>query len=118
MSTIKSFEFKGDPVYFPIVSRSCLIIDVLLFVNSSGADVANVCNEAALIAARHTSSFIEMKHFEQAIERVIGGNFLRSLNLWFLRFVFHSLPYKLASSNLCDREPILPSISLRCYTYT
>lgn len=38
-----------------------------------GADVANVCNEAALIAARHTSSKIELKHFEQAIERVIGG---------------------------------------------
>ena len=41
-----------------------------------GADVANVCNEAALIAARHTSPKIELKHFEQAIERVIGGEFI------------------------------------------
>ncbi|XP_046732360.1 AFG3-like protein 2 isoform X2 [Silurus meridionalis] len=39
----------------------------------SGADIANVCNEAALIAARHLSEAIMQKHFEQAIERVIGG---------------------------------------------
>ncbi|XP_057712578.1 AFG3-like protein 2 [Corythoichthys intestinalis] len=39
----------------------------------SGADIANVCNEAALIAARHLCDSIEQKHFEQAIERVIGG---------------------------------------------
>ncbi|XP_063317398.1 AFG3-like protein 2 isoform X2 [Pelmatolapia mariae] len=39
----------------------------------SGADIANVCNEAALIAARHLSDAISQKHFEQAIERVIGG---------------------------------------------
>ncbi|XP_023821414.1 AFG3-like protein 2 [Oryzias latipes] len=39
----------------------------------SGADIANVCNEAALIAARHLSDNINQKHFEQAIERVIGG---------------------------------------------
>uniref|UniRef100_A0A8C2D1D8 AFG3-like AAA ATPase 2 n=1 Tax=Cyprinus carpio TaxID=7962 RepID=A0A8C2D1D8_CYPCA len=39
----------------------------------SGADIANVCNEAALIAARHLSDAINQKHFEQAIERVIGG---------------------------------------------
>ncbi|XP_046883753.1 AFG3-like protein 2 [Hypomesus transpacificus] len=39
----------------------------------SGADIANVCNEAALIAARHLSEAINHQHFEQAIERVIGG---------------------------------------------
>ncbi|XP_034285317.1 AFG3-like protein 2 [Pantherophis guttatus] len=39
----------------------------------SGADIANVCNEAALIAARHLANSINQKHFEQAIERVIGG---------------------------------------------
>ncbi|CAB1453181.1 unnamed protein product [Pleuronectes platessa] len=39
----------------------------------SGADIANVCNEAALIAARHLSDAIDQRHFEQAIERVIGG---------------------------------------------
>lgn len=39
----------------------------------SGADIANACNEAALIAARQGDSFVELKHFEQAIERVIAG---------------------------------------------
>ncbi|XP_060644418.2 mitochondrial inner membrane m-AAA protease component AFG3L1-like [Anolis sagrei] len=39
----------------------------------TGADIANVCNEAALIAARHASPTVDEKHFEQAIERVIGG---------------------------------------------
>ncbi|KAJ2802588.1 AAA ATPase afg3 [Coemansia guatemalensis] len=39
----------------------------------SGADIANVCNEAALIAARAGSKRVEHIHFEQAIERVIAG---------------------------------------------
>lgn len=38
-----------------------------------GADIANVCNEAALIAARHLNQHISTKHFEQAVERVVGG---------------------------------------------
>lgn len=42
-------------------------------VNESGADIANVCNEAALIAARHLNPSVNGKHFEQAIDRVIGG---------------------------------------------
>lgn len=41
--------------------------------NESGADIANVCNEAALIAARHLNPSVNSKHFEQAIDRVIGG---------------------------------------------
>merc|ERR1711936_586565 len=39
----------------------------------TGADVANVCNEAALIAARELSTSIVHKHFEAAIERVVAG---------------------------------------------
>ncbi|XP_014087674.1 mitochondrial inner membrane m-AAA protease component AFG3L2 [Bactrocera oleae] len=39
----------------------------------TGADIANVCNEAALIAARDSLDSIMMKNFEQAIERVIAG---------------------------------------------
>uniref|UniRef100_A0A665TF42 Si:ch1073-174d20.2 n=1 Tax=Echeneis naucrates TaxID=173247 RepID=A0A665TF42_ECHNA len=39
----------------------------------TGADIANVCNEAALIAARHLNPSVNGKHFEQAIDRVIGG---------------------------------------------
>ncbi|CAG8503276.1 3942_t:CDS:1 [Acaulospora morrowiae] len=39
----------------------------------SGADIANVCNEAALIAARYLKDSVSGEHFEQAIERVIAG---------------------------------------------
>lgn len=39
----------------------------------SGADISNVCNEAALIAARDANSSIILKNFEAAIERVIAG---------------------------------------------
>lgn len=39
----------------------------------SGADIANICNEAALIAARREKDAIENKDFMDAIDRVIGG---------------------------------------------
>nr|CAB3474786.1 unnamed protein product [Digitaria exilis] len=39
----------------------------------AGADIANVCNEAALIAARSENAQITIQHFEAAIDRVIGG---------------------------------------------
>ena len=39
----------------------------------SGAEIANVCNEAALIAARYASSNVTMDHFKAAMERVVAG---------------------------------------------
>ena len=39
----------------------------------SGADIANVCNEAALIAARHNKKFISKEDFIAAIDRIVGG---------------------------------------------
>lgn len=39
----------------------------------AGADIANICNEAALIAARQNKESVEMVHFEMAVERVIAG---------------------------------------------
>ncbi len=39
----------------------------------SGADIANVTNEAALIAARHNKQFIERQDFIDAVDRIIGG---------------------------------------------
>jgi cell division protease FtsH len=39
----------------------------------AGAEIANVCNEAALIAARKDKAVIEMQDFNDAIDRVIGG---------------------------------------------
>ena len=39
----------------------------------SGADIANVCNEAALIAARHNSKAVAKQDFLDAVDRIIGG---------------------------------------------
>lgn len=39
----------------------------------SGADIANVCNEAALIAARHGKKFVGRQDFLDAVDRIIGG---------------------------------------------
>ncbi len=39
----------------------------------AGAEIANVCNEAALIAARRNKEYVDMQDFQDAIDRVIGG---------------------------------------------
>ncbi|TXH22763.1 MAG: ATP-dependent zinc metalloprotease FtsH [Chitinophagaceae bacterium] len=39
----------------------------------AGADIANVCNEAALIAARKNKTGVDMEDFQDAVDRVIGG---------------------------------------------
>ena len=39
----------------------------------SGADIANVCNEAALIAARKNKDFVDKQDFNDAIDRIVGG---------------------------------------------
>ena len=39
----------------------------------SGADIANVCNEAALIAARKNKNYVEKQDFMDAVDRIVGG---------------------------------------------
>jgi ATP-dependent Zn protease len=39
----------------------------------AGADIANVCNEAALFAARGAKAAVTMTDFENAVDRIIGG---------------------------------------------
>jgi SpoVK/Ycf46/Vps4 family AAA+-type ATPase len=39
----------------------------------SGADIANVCNEAALIAARNNKEAVDKQDFLDAVDRIIGG---------------------------------------------
>jgi cell division protease FtsH len=39
----------------------------------AGADIANICNEAALIAARKDKTAVDMQDFQDAVDRVIGG---------------------------------------------
>ena len=40
---------------------------------SSGADIANICNEAALHAAREQRGYIGAEDFDYAVERVVAG---------------------------------------------
>ena len=45
----------------------------------SGAEIANICNEAAIVAARNDKNFIDSIDFEMATERIIAG--VRKVNL-------------------------------------
>lgn len=39
----------------------------------AGADIANICNEAAIVAARRQADFVEIEDFEKATDRIVGG---------------------------------------------
>ncbi|XP_010521866.1 PREDICTED: ATP-dependent zinc metalloprotease FTSH 10, mitochondrial isoform X2 [Tarenaya hassleriana] len=76
----------------------------------AGADIANVCNEAALIAARHEGSTVTMDHFEAAIDRVIGG--LEKKNLVISKLerrtvAYHESGHAVAGWFLEHAEPLL-----------
>ncbi|OAY74152.1 ATP-dependent zinc metalloprotease FTSH 8, mitochondrial [Ananas comosus] len=63
---LKKIKLDNDP---PFYSQRL----AALTPGFAGADIANVCNEAALIAARNEETQVTMQHFESAIDRVIGG---------------------------------------------
>jgi len=44
-----------------------------LTVGFAGADIANICNEGAIVAARREADSITLQDFEKAVDRVIGG---------------------------------------------
>ena len=73
-------DLKGREEIFKVHVRSLKLSDDVNIKNLSaqtpgfaGAEIANVCNESALIAARKNKSSIEMVDFQDAIDRVIGG---------------------------------------------
>ncbi|XP_071717296.1 ATP-dependent zinc metalloprotease FTSH 3, mitochondrial-like [Rutidosis leptorrhynchoides] len=63
---LKKLKLDNEPSYFS--QRLAALTP-----GFAGADIANVCNEAALIAARGEQTKITMEHFEGAIDRIIGG---------------------------------------------
>nr|WML55882.1 FtsH4 [Ipomoea batatas] len=67
------FQTTSGVVVLAGTNRPDILDRALLRPGFAGADIANVCNEAALIAARNESTLITMDHFESAIDRVIGG---------------------------------------------
>lgn len=52
---------------------TAVLVTLVTRISSPGADIGNVCNEAALLAARGAQTSIVLKHFEAAIERVVAG---------------------------------------------
>jgi len=75
----------------------------------SGADIANVCNEAAIVAARASKSAIDLKDFEQACDRVIAG--LESHKLISPEekkiVAYHEAGHAVAGWNLKHADPLL-----------
>jgi cell division protease FtsH len=73
-------DIKGREAIFAVHLKSLTInetVDVHKLANQTpgfvGADIMNVCNEAALIAARKNKKAVDMSDFQDAIDRVIGG---------------------------------------------
>jgi cell division protease FtsH len=74
-----------------------------------GADLANICNEAAIHAVRDDAQFILMKHFESALERVIAGPEKRSILLSLNekeRVACHEAGHALVAELLPNSEPV------------
>ena len=73
-------DLKGREAIFKVHIRPLKLNDDVNIKNLAaqtpgfaGAEIANVCNESALIAARKNKESIEMSDFQDAIDRVIGG---------------------------------------------
>jgi AFG3 family protein len=76
----------------------------------TGADIANVCNEAALIAARHGKEGVELQDFEGAVERVIAGLEKKSRVLSArerTRVAYHEAGHAVAGWNLRHAAPLV-----------
>jgi cell division protease FtsH len=74
-----------------------------------GADLENLCNEAALLAARRQRSMIEMQDFEEAIDRVIAGVERKSHIISEeekLRIAYHEAGHALVSKLLPKADPV------------
>jgi cell division protease FtsH len=76
----------------------------------SGADIANISNEAALIAARKTKESIEQSDFHEAIDRIIGGLERKGKiisNLEKERIAFHESGHAVVSWYQRDAEELM-----------
>ncbi|MBN2490585.1 MAG: ATP-dependent zinc metalloprotease FtsH [Planctomycetes bacterium] len=75
----------------------------------SGADLANVVNEAALLAARHDASQIEMSDFESAVDRVIAGPERKSRVISDKEkeiVAYHEAGHALVAERMEDADPV------------
>ncbi|HSE84487.1 MAG TPA: ATP-dependent zinc metalloprotease FtsH [Thermodesulfobacteriota bacterium] len=87
-------------INLPILSRTTI--------GFSGADLANVCNEAALIAARHNHSQVLMADFEEAIDKILlGGKRPKLANEYERRVVaYHEIGHALVAWLMPAADPV------------
>ncbi len=78
--TIDKPDVKGREAIFKVHLKPIKVsekVDIFKLAEQTpgfaGADIANVCNEAALIAARKGKTAVDMSDFQDAVDRVIGG---------------------------------------------
>ncbi len=106
----KSFEQSKSSVQMKEITLQLATKLAYLTPGFAGADIANVCNEAALIAARFNAPSVQLKHFEAAIERVIAGLEKKSrvLSLEEKRTVaFHEAGHAICGWFLEHADPLL-----------
>ncbi len=75
----------------------------------TGSDLRNLCNEAAILAARKDEKQVEMEHFEESIERVIAGPQRRSRVISEKeqkRLAYHEAGHALVPFYLGDQDPV------------
>lgn len=75
----------------------------------TGADLMNMCNEAALLAARGNQKTVGMQHFEEAIDRVIAGPERKSRIVSKQEqqiIAFHELGHAFVGYSLTDADPV------------
>lgn len=79
---IEKPDLKGREDIFKVYLKDMKLSDDLHTVSErmaaltpgfAGAEIENICNEAAILAARHDADTVESRYFEKATERVIGG---------------------------------------------
>jgi cell division protease FtsH len=102
---IFEIHIKGKPLS-PEVDLDVLAKETAGF---SGADIANLVNEAAIMAARKDKTTIGMEEFGEAIDRVLAGPAKRSRKVNFLdkkRTAYHEGGHALVAHMLPDADPV------------
>ena len=75
----------------------------------TGSDIRNLCNEAAILAARKNEKQVRMEHFEESIERVIAGPQRRSRVISEKeqeRLAYHEAGHALVPYYIGDQDPV------------
>jgi AFG3 family protein len=116
--TVENPDIKGRKAIFDVHLRDINLADkaetyssrlAALTPGFSGADIANICNEAAILAARGNKTKVELVDFESATDRVIGGLASNKIMTPEERRIiaYHEAGHAIAGWNLEYADPLL-----------